>query len=322
MTYQKQTKIFISAAVIVHTLFYSLLNMLTENIDYKNPTLSSELMLRLPSIAVTAVTLTLFFLMGKKLTDDKRKAIIFMSSIYFGSKIVNALTEFLSCGVEAAITLGYLKPDMLALSSVAISIIEIPFAVIAAYYAFTAFEGLNSKFTGESLDSSKMPLSRARMRYCAYELIGGIVIGMLSTLPAFIISFFAMEGVYANNSDAFIVIATQFTAAFGSLAGLVIIYIAGYRPFRSRTDAMAFVACSGLSAKISNIFVNLLLIPQMLAFNGFMSSALEGEMEMKGILMSAGTTGGFGVLMTLVSIGTALFMLKYFFSHKLYGIAE
>ncbi len=322
LRYQKRIKTFISIVVIVHTLSYSLLNFLTKDIDYKNPTLSSELMLRLPSIAVTIITLTLFFFMGKKLTDDKRKAIIFMGSVYFGINVVNAVTEFLSCGVEAAITLGYLEPGMLALSAVVISIIEIPFAVIAAYYAFAAFEGLNSKLGGESLEQSQMPLSRARTRYCAYEIIGGIVIGILSTLPAFIISFFVMESVYTNDSDSFIVITTQFVSAFGSFASFIIIYIAGYRPFGSRTDAMAFVACSGLSSEISRIFVNLLLIPQMLALNSFTSGAFEGEIELAGALTTVGTTGIFGILTFLVTIGTALLMLKYFFSHKLYGIAE
>lgn len=322
MTYQKQTKIFISAAVIVHTLFYSLLSMLTENIDYKNPTLSSELMLRLPSIAVTITTLTLFFFMGKKLTDDKRKAMIFMGSVYFGNNVVNALTEFFSCGAEAAITLGYLKPDVLAFSAAVIELIEIPFAVIAAYYAFTAFEGLNSTLGGETLEQSQMPLSRARTRYFAYELIGGIAIGIFSTLPTFLISFFAMESIYTNNADSFIVITTQVASVFTVLANLVLIYIAGYRPFRSRIDAMAFVACSGLSSEISGIFVNLLLVPQLIAFSSVTSGAFEGEIELEGMLTAAGTTGILGILTVLVSIGTALFMLKYFFSHKLYGVAE
>jgi len=322
ITYQKQTKIFISAAVIVHTLFYSLLSMLTENIDYKNPTLASELMLRLPSIAVTIITLTLFFLMGKRLTDDKRKALIFMGSVYFGINVVNALTAFFSCGVETVITLGYLKPDVLAFSAVVIELIEIPFAVIAAYYAFTAFEGLNSRTGDVGLDRSQMPLSRARIRYFAYEFIGGIVIGAFSTLPTFLISFFAMESIYTNNADSFIVITTQVVAVFTGLASLILIYIAGYRPFRSRIDAMAFVACSGLSSEISRIFVNLLLIPQMLALNIFTSGAFEGETDLVSALTTVGTTGILSILAVLVSIGTALFMLKCFFSHKLYGIAE
>lgn len=322
MTYQKRTKIFLSVAVIVYTLLYFLLSMLTENIDYKNPTLSSELMLRLPSIAVTVITLTMFFLMGKKLTDDKRKAMIFMASIYFGSNVVNAVTKFFSCGVEAAITLSYLKPDALASSAVVIELIEIPFTVIAAYYAFTAFEGLNSKLGGESLEQSQMPLSRARIRYFAYELIGGIAISIFSTVPTLLISFFAMESIYTNDNYSFIVIATQVASVFTVSADLVLIYIAGYRPFRSRIDAMAFVACSGLSGEISRIFINLLLIPQMLAFNSFTSGVFEAGKELEGVLATAGTTGIFGILTSVISIGLALFMLKYFFSHKLYGIAE
>lgn len=313
LSYQKRTKSFITIAVIVHTLFYTALNMLVKDNDYKNPTLASELMLRLPSIAVTVITLTLFFLMGKKLTDDKRKALIFMGSIYFGSRVVNAVTVFFSCGLDALLTLGHLKPNLILPLNTAIEIIEIPFVITAAYYAFTAFEGLNSKFTGESLNQSKMPLGRARTRYFVYELIGNTLIGTLSTLPTFLLGFFAMNSLYTNNSETFAVILTQIASAF-SPAVLLFIYIAGYKPYKSRIDGMAFIACAGLSGEVSRIFTNLLLIPQMLSLNNLISGAHEIEAELGSVLIRAGSTGILSILTLVISIGTSLFMLKYFFS--------
>ncbi len=314
LSYRKQTKAFIAIAVIIHTLFYTGLNMLTRDIDYKNPTLTSELMLRLPSIAVTVITLTLFFLMGKKLTDDKRKALIFMGSVYFGSRVVNAVTGFFACGLDALTTLRYITPNVFGILTAIIEIIEIPFVIIAAYYAFTAFEGLNPNFSGESLDRSQMPLGRARTRYFAYELIGGAVMGMITVMPTFVAGFFIGQNYLDGDFEVWITVAAQAFSALSVAAGLLFVYIAGYRPFRSRIDAFAFIACSGLSGEVSRIFTNLLLIPQMLSLNSLTSGVYESEAELGSMLITAGTSGIFSILTVVISIGTALFMLKYFFS--------
>ena len=312
LNYQKQTKAFIAIAVIANTLFYSVLSILTRDIDYKNPTLNSELMLRLPSIAVTIILLTLLFFMGKKLTDDKKKALIFMGSVYFGDRVVSAVTAFFSCGLDALTTLRYITPNVFGILTAVIEIIEIPFVIVAAYYAFTAFEGLNPKFGGENLDQSQMPLGRARTRYFVYELIGSTVIGTLSTLPTFLLGFFAMNSLYTSNSETFTVILTQIASAF-SPAVLLFIYIAGYKPYKSRIDGMAFIACSGLSGEVSRILTNLLLIPQMLSLNSLTSGAYEIEAELGSVLIRAGSTGILSILTVVISIGISLFMLKYFF---------
>lgn len=309
---RKRVKSFIAASVIVNTLVNSVLDMLTKNLEAEVPTFSSELMLRLPGIAATVIILTAMYLTGKGLTGEKRKAIILMSSVFLAQSATDALAEIFSCTAEVMTTLKYITPQVFSVIATAVSLIEIPFVIIAAYYIFTAFEGVNPRFNGQCLIDSQMPLSRARTRFFAYQLIGGFVLGTAASLPPILIGLLTLQEFY--DVETLMIISSQVATVFLGIAGLLLNYVAGYRAYKSRTDAMAFVACSALSARISNIFINLLLIPQSLSLSNSIESATQGSMDYTGAMTSVGTTGIFGILTMAVSIVVPLVMLQYFFS--------
>lgn len=312
LSMQKRTKAFMAVAVVAQVLLLSVYSMLSADIDYRHPTLMSELTLRVPSIAITVLILVMSFLLGKKLTGDKRKAVVFMATVYFGRSVVGAVTAFVTCAFDVLNTLGHISPGAFSALSAAVSIIEIPFAVIAAYYAFAAFEGLSPQFYGRSLADSQLTLSRARLRYFAYELIGGLIIGIITSLPTMLISLLTLQEF--NDVSTLTVIATKAASAFSGLAGLLLVYVAGYRACKSSVDAMAFVACMALSGAIGGIFTNLVVIPQNLMLNSFVTGGIEGGLKASDVLMTTAATGATVIVALITSIVIPLIMMKYFFS--------
>ena len=235
-----------------------------------------------------------------------------MASVYSGILVVNAVSEILPCIAESLSSLGYIHPDLLSAVTVAVNILRIPFAVMLANYTFIAFEGHNDT---ASLDDSQLTLSRARNRYIAYQLIGGMVIGLLATLPTFVLSYL-INSVYNNTPGAFSAITANVSSIFSSLAGILIIYFAGYKPYKNRLDGIAFIACYEFANGINSIFISLLTIPQMLTLGNFTTSVTESAIDVTGIASISVVTGIYTLLTTALSIITPVLIMKYFFSNK------
>lgn len=314
LSYKKKCKAFISAAVIVNTVIFTALNFIVKDSATESPTFYSELMLRIPAIAATLIALVLLFLIGKKLTGDNRKTVVFMGAVYFGHSIVDAVTLFVHYTLESLSETGYIAQNIITISEIAIPVIEIPFAIAIACFAFSTFEGYNRKSYGITLEDSKLGLSRARTRYFAYEIIGGLVAGIITAIPTLLVSLLTLQEF--NDVALLTTITAKFSLAIGTVVGLFINYLAGYRPYRSRVDAMGFVACSALSAKIVTIPANLIAIPEILALNKMTANVAEAEVNLSSFLPITGASSFLSVLLAAVTLGTALFMLRYFFSKE------
>lgn len=194
------------------------------------------------------LVLAVYLLTGYIMTKDKRKSIIFASTLSFSSSIVGIVYFFISSIYNCIDTTDayiYL-PDSDIFFTI-ISIIEIPFVILAAFFFYTALEGNNKKISG-SLITSEMTLSRAKKRYIGYSVIGGIAIGIILSIPSAVLLLLKIESDIAYSTII------GLTEWFTSILILAFMYLAGYRAYKSHVDAIAFSACSALIAKISSLF--------------------------------------------------------------------
>lgn len=315
LRYKNKIKTFTLTAAVINGIFSALLNFTTEKLDAyytaQNTDPVSHILFYLPKIIITVVSFALFFLLGKKLTANNRKAVIFMGAICFGAEIVNLITLWLTAAKDLLTSLGHLTE--ISILTTVLPIITIPFTALAASHAFTVFEGLHPKLDGKCLNNSRMPLSRARNRYIGYELIGGFVIGLISTMPVFIAGFLMADSFGSENYDPLLENIALISSAFGGVLSFAVMYFAGYKPYKNHIDAIAFVACSNLGGNIGVIFTNTLYFIQNKFFPTVSSELIEEAnwLEVTGSLTS---TTIFSGISFIIPLGMTLFIMKYFFS--------
>ncbi len=317
LSYKQRIKTFTKIAAAINGVASALLNFTTEKLDAyftaQDTEPLSQLLFYLPRTILIAVLLSLFFVLGKKLTSDNRKAVVFMGAIYFGAEIVNLITIYLTAAQDFLASLGYLTESAILILTSVIPVIAIPLTALAANLAFTAFEGLHPKFCGKCLDNSELPLSRARSRYVGYELIGALVIGLVSVFPIFIVGFLTADNFGTDNYESLLENIVLISSAFGGMMSFAVTYFAGYKPYKSHIDAMAFIACSGLGANIGIIFSNILYFIQNSLFPASPTELTEGADYLEAIGSLASTTA-FSGISVFVPLVVTVFIMKYFFS--------
>ena len=314
LSYKKRIKTFTKIAAAIHGVLSALLNFTNETLEAhytaRETEPLSQFLFYLPKIILAVVMLSLFFMLGKKLTKDNRKAVLFMGAIYFGAEIVNIFTVYLTVARDLLPALGYFTETTVLILTSVIPVITIPLTALAANLAFTAFEGLHPKLDGKCLDNSQMYLSRARSRYVGYEIVGGFVVGLISSMPLFIAGILTADNFDESLLENIVLIAS----AFGGLMSFVIMYYAGYKPYKNHIDGIAFIACSNLGGNIGIIFSNILYFIQNSIFPTNTTELIEeaSTLESIGTLASSTAFSGISVFIPLV---VTVLLMKYFFSN-------
>lgn len=268
----------------------------------------------IPSYIASLITLAVFLIMGYILTKDKKKTIIFAAALCFGRNAVSILSSLISNISKLVIAHVSASASNVADLQSVIHIILCPLVILIAYFAYTAFEGLNTKLSGQSLESSEMTLSRARKRYLAYSIIGGVAISAVASGINYLINYFAMNNY--NPSDNYNSFDFTITASaiswLSSSALLILLYVAGYKPFKKHVDAMAFVGVDGLTSMIVGVFSRLMYI----IYNYVVNTVFIGtdSIGYTYSLVSSIYAIASGLLVTVATYLVALYMFKYFFS--------
>ena len=311
---KRKIAIFSTVAIIISYIFSTLSNVTISYLlaDYTESMTSEfrQLFESCSGLAVNLLTLAAFLILGHILTKDKRKTFIFAGSMYFGKQAVAIISSLIIAILKILMYAGKLYSSNYAQGILITNIVFIPAIILVAYTFYTALEGINGKISG-SLDTTELTLSRARKRYLCYILIGAVITGVITSAPSLLYVYMGHET--SSFLSTLTTALTELTSWLGSVISLALLFLAGYKPYKSRIDGMAFIACSGLSGEVSRILTNLLLIPQMLSLNSLTSGAYEIEAELGSVLIRAGSTGILSILTVVISIGISLFMLKYFF---------
>lgn len=307
--YKKKTGLFISVLIIAEQLIRFAVNAimlnfipvsLSEGSDYERYNIIS----RVISLCITAVTIVLTFLMGYLLTKDKKKTVIFAGSVYFGRKAVGLFESLISAVAYSLSYAGKIGASDMSTVVFIADILIIPLIIAAAYFAFTAFEGINEKLEG-SLDSSEMLLSRAKKRLIAAYLIGAAVAGVMSSAPSLVFTLIDVDMEYSY----IIAVISRIVAWVGTAASFAIDYFAGYKPYKSHRDAMAFVGALGISNAISGFVTAVVMLP----LNIFTDSAVNSE-NYQIVTLLASVTGVVSLIATVLEIILIIYVLKFFFA--------
>lgn len=304
---KKKTGLFIAIVVIAEYLlrfcvFSTTLTAMPLNdaSDYEKFNMIS----RIISLCITAVTIILTFVIGYVLTKDKKKTVIFAGSVYFGKNAANLIASLISAVANSLSYSGVLgASDMSTVISTG-EVLVIPLIVAMAYFAFTAFEGTNPKLEG-SLGSSEMLLSKARKRLIVAYLIAAAVSGVLTSAPSFVFAFVNIDMEYSYIMSI-ISLATKW---LGTVLSFLIIYFAGYKPYKSHCDAMAFLSSESISIAISGFFMSVAMLPVSMLTQAVTKA--ENYQYMALLTGATSVISGIAFIIEILLIG---YIAKFFFA--------
>ena len=258
------------------------------------------------SVCLSAFSLVLIFLVSYIFTKDRKKAVIFAGSIYFGKEAAVLIRSPISTVAKILTSATLISRDASSVIVNAGNILTLPLMIALAYLSFTAFEGINTGLNGNGLGNSGMLLSQAKKRYFTAYIIVMIVSGIMTSGSSFVFAYLTSYGIidFARYSMIFSVVA-QLLNCLSTLFLFAILYRTGYKPFRSHINGMSFISVSGLAGAVSSIFTGVATIPMNMLLNNSENLALGGALS--------AITGVAGFIALAVDIIAAIYFLKFFF---------
>ena len=310
---KKRIAIFASVAIIISYIFTALSNVTVSYLmaDYTESMTSEfrQLFESCSGLAVNLLTLSAFLILGHILTKDKRKTFIFAGSMYFGKQAVAIISSLIIAILKILMYAGKLYSSNYAQGILITNIVFIPAIILVAYTFYTALEGINGKISG-SLDTTELTLSRARKRYLCYILIGAVITGVITSAPSLLYVYMGHET--SSFLSTLTTALTELTSWLGSVISLALLFLAGYKAYKSLTDGIAFGVCSGVAGGISGIFTGIMIIPLRLGIN-YLTTALQSDVNPTYMTLISVGMGAFSVIAAVVGFAIELIMLKYFF---------
>lgn len=310
---KRKIAIFASVAIIISYIFTALSNVTISYLlaDYGN-SMTKELLQLFESctgIADNLLTLSAFLILGHILTKDKRKTFIFAGSMYFGKRVVAIASSLITSTLKVLMHAGKLYSGTYAQSISIISIAFIPVIILVAYTFYTALTGVNGKISG-SLDTTELTLSRARKRYLCYILIGAVITGVITSTPSLVYVYMGHET--SSFLSTLTTALTELTSWLSSVISLALLFLAGYKAYKSLTDGVAFGVNSGIASGISSIFTGVLIVPLRFGIN-YLTTALQTDVNPTYMALISVGMGAFSVISVVIAYAIDLIMLKYFF---------
>lgn len=310
---KKKIAIFASVAIIISYIFTALSNVTISYLlaDYGNSMTKERLQLfeSCSGLAVNLLTLSAFLILGHILTKDKRKTFIFAGSMYFGKRVVAIASSPITSILKVLMHAGKLYSGTYSQSISIISIAFIPVIILVAYTFYTALTGVNGKISG-SLDTTELTLSRARKRYLCYVLTGAVIGGVITSAPSLVYVYMGHET--SSFLSTLAPALTELTSWLSSVISLALLFLAGYKAYKSLTDGIAFGVCSGVAGGISGIFTGIMIIPLRLGIN-YLTTALQTDVNPTYMTLISVGMGAFSVISVVIAYAIDLIMLKYFF---------
>lgn len=310
---KRKIAIFSTVAIIISYIFSTLSNVTISYLlaDYTESMTSEfrQLFESCSGLAVNLLTLAAFLILGHILTKDKRKTFIFAGSMYFGKQAVAIISSLIIAILKILMYAGKLYSSNYAQGILITNIVFIPAIILVAYTFYTALEGINGKISG-SLDTTELTLSRARKRYLCYILIGAVITGVITSAPSLLYVYMGHET--SSFLSTLTTALTELTSWLGSVISLALLFLAGYKAYKSLTDGIAFGVCSGVAGGISGIFTGIMIIPLRLGIN-YLTTALQSDVNPTYMTLISVGMGAFSVIAAVVGFAVELIMLKYFF---------
>lgn len=226
----------------------------------------SSALMSVANLLINIVTIAAIIFVGKKLTGNKIGTVRFLGCYYFGSafgglfsSLVNNVFQYLMRFIISPTT----GSTIISVSSI---LCLVP-AIIAAYMAFTALEGINDKIPAHPLNVS---LSKARIAFIITFIASIVAASAVETLPNYLMALIMPES-SSFVSDA-LIFSGYLAQWLANVIAFAFVYIAGYITTKSHYGAINFylpasafsVPVTAVIGNISSVIVNALKYSDML----------------------------------------------------------
>lgn len=220
------------------------------------------------SFIVNIITIASIIIVGKKLTGNKIGTIRFLGSYYFGAAVGTLFSSLVS-NVFQYLATYFISPTTGSTIITVSSILCLVPAILAAYMAFTALEGLNDRIPSHPVNIS---LSKARITFIITFIISAVVSGVVSSLPSLLMALIN-PGRDSFVSDV-LIFSGYLAKWLTNVIVFAVVYIAGYRTTKTHFGAISFyipasalsVPVTGIISGISSIIVSFLRYSNQLKF--------------------------------------------------------
>lgn len=226
----------------------------------------SSALMSVANLLINIVTIAAIIIAGKKLTGNKIGTIRFLGCYYFGAAVGTLFSSLIS-NVFQYLMRFVISPTTGSTIITVSSILCLVPAILAAYMAFTAFEGLNDKITAHPLNVS---LSKARIIFIVTFILTLVVSSAVGTLPNYLMALIMPEsGSFASNA---LIFSGYLAKWLTNVIAFAIVYIAGYITTKSHYGAINFylpanafsVPVTAVIGNISSVIVTALKYSDML----------------------------------------------------------
>ena len=322
LTKNKRIAIFLATAFVLnkalafigHYIAFTLSNMRYDELEESTLLSSfSNTLMNASTLAVNLITAALLIFLGKKLTENKTGAVLFLGCYYFGSAAGGLLSSFVSSLFKTAVTVGISASVSSAIINIS-SFVSIFPAFFVAYMAFTAFMGTNPKLPATP---STVSLKKARKAFIIVTVLLTVIGGTITTLPNLLLALINPE------SGSFIAEALvymgYFAAWFSSLISFAAFYLTGYKITKSHFGAISFyILANAISVPVTAILGNITSIAMNISQHIILESgAGSGLPSVLPYAMSA-VTSVTGILSVIIGFIISYKALSLFFTDEVY----
>lgn len=194
----------------------------------------SSFLIDIANLAVNIITIGIIILLGKKLTSNKIRTILFLGCYYFGSDVGALFSSLVSNVFQYLMRSAILPTTASTIMNISSILCLVP-AAFAAYMAFTAFEGINGKIPAHPVNVS---LSKARSLFIITVVITALFGGAIVSIPNLLIALINPEsGSFASEA---LIFSGYLVKWLSNVISFSVIYIAGYRTTKSHFGAISF----------------------------------------------------------------------------------
>lgn len=316
--YKKKAGIFATGIILADYLVRTGANILISNIAAASGFNSDvadiqryELINNISGVGLSVFSLVLIFLGSYTFTKDKRKTVVFAGSIYFAKKAAGLITSLISAVATSLMSYTTLLTASARTAIImAGNIIALPVMIALAYFVFTAFEGVNTKFDGRSLANSEMLLSQARKRYFVAYVISMVIAGVMTSGPSFVMAYLTSYGIIDNDGyNALFTVIAQLVNWLSGVIGFAVIYCIGYKPYKNHINGMSFISISGITGAVSGVILSVVMLP----LNTLLQSSINSQnYGLTGIL--SGVIGAASLIAFVIEVLLVLYVIKFFFA--------
>lgn len=297
LTYKKKSCIFACVIILTDYLVRSGANKLVAHLTASG---SADVngyntVNQITGVALSVFSLVFILLASYIFTKDKRKTVIFAGSIYFGKELASLVSSLISTVANILTSTMLISPKASSVIITAGDIIVKPLIIALAYFAFTAFEGINTKLEGRSLNNSGMLFSQARKRYLTAYLL----------VHACLTSYGIID---ADKYGIAFQLSAQIIGWLSTLIRLSIFYHIGYKACKNPLNGISFISISGFAGAVSGVFLNMATLPLNIILN---SVGTTENIALIGTL--SGIAGVTSIVALASDIISAIYFLKFFF---------